>query len=324
MSAAYRLFNPGEGKGRLPSTKYEAETVGEVLLWYEKQLMSKSPDKQGKERKRLLELFRKSKGTLQLCACRPHILLDWINERGSGKAAWTRRRWNCTIQRPFNIAAQFGLIDRNPFKGLTFPQGNEGRDWTDNEYQSVLRNSPAYLRRIFVFIRFSGARPGESRTMEWPNVVADAGAVIFRKHKTSHITKQPRRIPFNQTMVKLLAWLKRHNPRGTKRVFLNSYNRGWTMRMLTDRFAQIREKACLAADVKLHGVRHTFATRAVINGVDIITLAELLGHRNVTMTQRYVHLAGKTPHLNKAMEQAVTKKPVNPRESYGLLGDSLS
>ena len=44
-------------------------------------------------------------------------------------------------------------------------------------------------------------------------------------------------------------------------------------------------------DVRFHDLRHTFASHLVMNGVDIKTVQELLGHANVTMTMRYSHLA---------------------------------
>jgi integrase len=43
------------------------------------------------------------------------------------------------------------------------------------------------------------------------------------------------------------------------------------------------------ADFRLHDLRHTFATRAIEAGVDLITLAALLGHSRIAMVQRYAH-----------------------------------
>jgi integrase len=56
--------------------------------------------------------------------------------------------------------------------------------------------------------------------------------------------------------------------------------------------------------VTFHTLRHTFASYAVMSGVDLYTLAKLLGHRNLQMTQRYAHLA--PAHLHAAAAQAVS------------------
>ena len=46
-------------------------------------------------------------------------------------------------------------------------------------------------------------------------------------------------------------------------------------------------------DVRLHDLRRTFASHAVMNGVPVPVVARLLGHADVKMTLRYAHLADK-------------------------------
>jgi site-specific recombinase XerD len=90
-------------------------------------------------------------------------------------------------------------------------------------------------------------------------------------------------------------------------VFLNGEGQPWTMGSLTHLFRDICERADLPMQVRLHGGRHTFATNAIMNGVGIATLAQLLGHRDVQCTHWYTHLIDKRFHLNTAMNQAVGK-----------------
>ena len=53
-----------------------------------------------------------------------------------------------------------------------------------------------------------------------------------------------------------------------------------------------------------HDLRHTFASRLVMVGVDIRTVQELLGHKAIAMTCRYAHLA--PAHQLAAVEKLVT------------------
>ena len=46
-------------------------------------------------------------------------------------------------------------------------------------------------------------------------------------------------------------------------------------------------------DVRLHDLRHTMASHAVMNGVPVLVVSRLPGHSNVRMTLRYAHLADK-------------------------------
>lgn len=295
-------------------------TIGEVLQWYEAN--PSRPIHSGPaeiERRRLWDLFKGQFGQRLISSCRPFELLNFINSQQGVRSDWTRKRWASSIQRPFNYAEALGMIFKNPFRGLTFSQGDDGRDWTDGEFQRVLRAANPSFRRLIVGLRFSGLRPGELCDLEWKDIRLEQGAIVIEKHKTRYRTKRPRIVPLNPVLVKLLGWLRR-NPGhcqicGAARaagvkfdsrfVFLNSKNCRWHRSMADTGFRRLRVKVGLPADLKLHGCRHTFATRAIINGVGVVELGQLLGHVQVATTQRYVHLAAKTDHLNESMRRAV-------------------
>ena len=44
-------------------------------------------------------------------------------------------------------------------------------------------------------------------------------------------------------------------------------------------------------NVRFHDLRHTYASHLIMNGVDVKTVSELLGHSDIKMTMRYVHLS---------------------------------
>lgn len=283
------------------------ETVNQVLDWYERNEVREFAPTALRERQRLWKLFRIAYGAHEVGECRPADLLAFIVSQKGCRSNHTRRRIRATICRPFNEAECLGLISRSPFRGIRIPKGKSGRDWTDAEFQAILRVSAPYFRRLICFVRFSGARPGEARTLEWPHVRYEVEAIIQAVHKTDDAVDQPRRIYFNRVFLRLLIWLRRHKTHNTF-VFTNRRGRPWTIRALCNHMAIIRQRAGLARDVKNHGGRHTFGTNAIMNGVDLAELAQLLGHTNVNTTMRYVHLANKRGHLNDASERAIRKR----------------
>jgi site-specific recombinase XerD len=61
--------------------------------------------------------------------------------------------------------------------------------------------------------------------------------------------------------------------------------------------------------VVFHTLRHTFASWLVMEGVDLYRVKELLGHKDLTMTQRYSHLAPDTLRgAVNILEQALKSK----------------
>ncbi len=64
------------------------------------------------------------------------------------------------------------------------------------------------------------------------------------------------------------------------------------------------------AKCRFHDLRHTFASRLVMSGVDIVTVKELMGHKDIKMTMRYSH---PTPEHKK---QAVEKLNTGTIDTY--------
>ncbi len=262
------------------------------------------------DRKHVREQFAALHGSLQLADCRPFHLRLWVDSQERYRSDWTRGRAIRTISRPFNWAAKLGIIDRNPFWGVSQRQGRRGRPLEDHEWRAMLRGSDARFRRVLIFNRFTGARPGEMSAATRQSIELDAakgeGWLVLLEHKTSETQRdpKPRIIPLHPVVCKLLVWMLRHAKSGQQHLFANARGGPWTRSALSGRIQRLRARVGLPKDAKLYGLRHRFATEFIVHGGDLATLAELLGHQSTRMAERYVHLARRKGHLLGAVKLA--------------------
>lgn len=265
----------------------ENVTVHDVFEWYSGIRPHKTRNAHDdREQKRIWDLFLAICGNQKCSDCRPVILEKLIAEQPGLNSNWSRCRWNKNIQRPFNKAVRHGIITSNPFASVKFEYGEAGREMTDAEFQAILRNSPPHYRRILVFLRFSGARPGEARAIEWRHVDFEANVIVLPPEKTKSQSTH-RTIPLGDVTAKLLRWCRRNNKNGSRFAFPNKYGGGWTLQALVNHMSIVRERAKLPAGVNLYGLRHAFAARAIRDGVDLATLGGTLGDRHLFATRRY-------------------------------------
>lgn len=102
-------------------------------------------------------------------------------------------------------------------------------------------------------------------------------------------------------------------------VLLGCHGQPWAKTSLDSCFARLRDRARVDPSCKLYGTRHAYGTNAILNGVNLKVVAELMGHTSTKMTEHYVHLAGLTEHLHTALEQAMQPRQAK-KNDHGPAG----
>jgi integrase len=324
-----RDLNPAPESGEL--------TVAAVIDLYLTHAKTRMAERSLYGRKIYMQSFAEAHGFRRVNDrdCLPFHLTSWIDAHPEWASDWTKQHAIAVIHRPFNWAAKQRLIAANPFRGVSHRAGAPRRPMTDTEFEALLiaadgRRKPAAerypsgrkvcpsdrnrrkgpsaadrFRELLRFLRLTGARPGEASHLEWSHIDLAAAVIVLTVHKTSRTqrTPKPRIIPLTQEVVELLTAIRQRQEPGP-RVFSTQRGTAWNRCNLSLRMQRARAKAKIPDDAKLYGLRHAFGTRAIMNGVDIKTLAELLGHTSTRMSEHYVHIAGKVPHLLEAMRKA--------------------
>ncbi|WP_420430987.1 tyrosine-type recombinase/integrase [Hyphobacterium sp.] len=197
------------------------------------------------------------------------------------------------LSKMFNLAETWGYRERrtNPCWGIRkykveprerFLSKEEiGRLFsvlTEAETDGAHPHAIAILRLLIL----TGARKGEIISLEWREVDLERRTIAKKDTKTGR-----RAVPISKPVVDILSGLERQE--GSSFVFPaargDSHFQG-----LTKEWLQIRKRAGLE-DVRIHDLRHTFASISIMNGVPIAVLSKLLGHASITTTERYAHLS---------------------------------
>ncbi len=108
-------------------------------------------------------------------------------------------------------------------------------------------------------------------------------------------------VPFGETTQKVLdRYLAVRSEKvqpGEEAVFLNKFGRCLTVRSIERLVRKICQQAGLIQKVTPHTLRHSFATHLLDGGADLRSIQELLGHANLSTTQKYTHIT-----LDRLME----------------------
>ena len=140
------------------------------------------------------------------------------------------------------------------------------------------RHAAAAIRLLVL----TGCRRNEILGLRWDDLNFDTGEMRLQDSKTG-----ARMVPLTSTAAKVLKdlprtpdspWVFPGKKKGTRLVNLN------------DSWERVRRRAGLDG-VRLHDLRHSFASRALALGEGLPMIGDLLGHRMVSTTARYAHLA---------------------------------
>jgi integrase len=188
------------------------------------------------------------------------------------------------LKRMLNLAIDWDLyLGSNPVRKVKFFQEiNTGfHVLSKEEEKQFLASATPYIQDIAVFALNTGLRIGEIRSLKWESVDLENNLLTVFAEKTHKI----RPVPINAgTRHVLEFWAL---GRKSEFVFYN-HQTGKPFVDLKAGFALACRKAGIEG-VTWHTLRHTFASRLLDRGVDIVTVQQLLGHSTLTVTMRYTH-----------------------------------
>jgi integrase len=252
--------------------------------------------------KDFLQSFCKRHGRLPALQIKPFHITRWVDQHPTWKGA--KRHAIVAVKRVYSWAEQEGLIASNPIKHVKKPPSNRReRVVSAAEKLQIMEAIKDQAFRDFVFaLQETGCRPGEVAAVTAADCNFELGIWILKQHKTVGKTGRPRIIYLTPAMVELSKRLAEKHPAGP--LFRNTRGRAFTGNAIRCRFKELRKNHPNLTGVVAYTYRHAFATKALVSGVGIAQVAELLGHTSTQMVSRYYsHLAENVAHLRQAAIQ---------------------
>jgi len=272
----------GEYLGVLEEKKILFEDYAQEYLEYSKANKAWSTYKR-RDRfsiKHLLSVF-KGKYLFDLT---PKMVEEYKALRLQDVAPATVNREVACLKAMYNKAIEWGYAKANPVKGIKKLKEPPGRlrYLKPEEVKSLIEFSPKHIRPIVITALNTGMRKGEILDLKWSRVDMKNRKITVGNAKNN----ETRVIPINQTLYQELLNLSEKS----KGEYVFSNRNGYPFKEIKNGFSSALRKADIGG-FRFHDLRHTFGSHLVMQGVDLRTVQQVMGHKEIKMTMRYSHLS---------------------------------
>lgn len=215
-------------------------------------------------------------------------LKAWASAHTKTVSKATINREIACLRKILNKAVDWKLLPNNPLRGVKLFDEREfirKRYLKPDEIRLLIECCTPAIRNVVTFALYTGRRHGEILGMRWQDVDLKNGYVYFPRTKK----KEPDQVAISPRAQEVLESLGS----GDRGEFVFNKERGGAgpLRYTRRQFKAALTKAGIK-DFRFHDLRHTAVSYMMMNGIDLKTIAELVGHTTAEMVdQRYGHLS---------------------------------
>jgi site-specific recombinase XerD len=208
------------------------------------------------------------------------------------------------IKQLFRLAEEWGFVMKNPaklVKKYKEPKGNP-RFLNRDEIITLLEHSSEWLKMFIYFGLGAGLRYSEIISLRFECIDLERNVIKIKNDPENGFmvkNRKEREVPITGFLYKAILWFTQHwidyshdtvkERSAEQRIYFFCHADGSKVRDTKKAFARAVKRAGLKG-VSPHTLRHTFASHLVMNGVDIKTVSEYLGHSSIKVTEIYLHL----------------------------------
>lgn len=200
-----------------------------------------------------------------------------------------------TCRQVFNLAIRLQMIDSSPVRQIRLPRSDNRRQrhlslQEASDLLALVQTPSPQLHDICLLSLHTGLRAGEIFSLRWEDIHWENETILVRDPKSGR-----NRYAYLTSATKAMLETRRsaatcdlifHQADGSP---LKEVSR--TFERIVDKLGWNKGQADPRLKVVFHTLRHTFASWLVQQGTPLYTVAKLMGHSTLAMTERYAHLA---------------------------------
>lgn len=220
------------------------------------------------------------------------------------------------MRRVLNVAIQWDMLEKNVLKNIPLLM-------VDNQVENYLKEDQLVrlvevLRsdenrpvcHILMFLLSTGSRLNETIQAKWSQVDIENG--VWRIPASNSKSKRTRAVPLNESALWVLEQARMQGD--FEHIFANPAT-GIPFVTITRVWYRIRKQVGIS-NLRIHDLRHSFASLLVSGGRSLYEVQQILGHSDPKVTMRYAHLSAKA--LQEAASSASVLVPNREAKPEGV------
>jgi site-specific recombinase XerD len=249
---------------------------------------SKAEKKSHRDDTSKIAILKPAFGSRSAADITPQEFSRWLDK--ATKTPATRNRYRACLSLIYRQGIRNGRVTVNPARLIRQRREDNARlRFLSAEEEKKLREiiQKRYPLRVpaFDFALNTGIRRSEQFNLTWADVYLERKSIVLRQTKNG----SDRHVPLNQIALAALKTAQEQwDGKPESRVFKSTHGKATAS---PRSWYEPAVKAAELTDVVWHTLRHTFISNLMMKGVDVRTVQELAGHKTISMTIRYAHLA---------------------------------
>lgn len=196
------------------------------------------------------------------------------------------------MRRFMNLAVEWEFLERNVLARIKMLHVDNRREifLSDEQVADLVETLKTDDNRlvcmIILFLLSTGARLREGLCVQWEHI--DFNTAMWKIPASNSKSKRVKHLPLGPSAIWALKAVHRRDD--SPYVFASPVT-GKPFTGISRTWYKLRRNAGLPANIRIHDLRHTFASRLVNAGESIYVVKEMLGHADIRTSERYAHLS---------------------------------